>query len=167
MGKFFSGILDHAFFAIGIALGVGILVMVGLVQIYGYFWAGDDQTAKVTNEVERQLTQGQPTGPIETLHVKKIVAPFHSPEDNKPLGTIFLDVAIDIAGAEHYQNVDSNLPAVMARFNESMRVNGIGRADLPGEVDYDRLAKTFLTIARDEFRLRGITSVRVSEAEGQ
>lgn len=167
MNKLFSGMINHAFFAIGIALGIGLLGMVGLVQIYSYFWEEEEQVAEIDNPVERELSRDQPVGPNQTLHIKRIVGPFYSPVDNEPQGTIFLDIAIDVAGAEQYQLVDENLANLMTRFNESMRETGIGRADLPGEVDYQRLGNTFLVIARDEFQLRGITAVRVSEAEGE
>jgi hypothetical protein len=165
--KIFSGIINHAFFAIGIALGVGVLGMVGLVQGYNYFWGEEDQAAEVENAVERALTGDLVDGPSQTLHIKRVVGPFLSPEDNQPYGAIFLDIAVDIVGDDQFQNANDNLAALLASFNQSLRTTGIGRADLPGEVDYERLAKTFLSLARDEFDLRGITAVRVSEAEGE
>lgn len=166
MKKFLSGIFNHAFFAIGIALGVGVLGMVGLVQVYSYFWEEEDQLAVVENPVGRALSGDQPSGPVQTLHIKRVPGPFLSIEDNSVIGFVFLDVAIDIAGQEQYDLADASLAVLVARFTESLKVSGVGRADLPGEVDYQRLAKTFLTLARDETDLRGITSVRVSEAEG-
>ena len=109
----------------------------------------------------------QPAGPVETLHIKRIPAPFLFAEGNSPIGYVFLDIAIDVAGVEQYQKADANLAILMAKFNETLKTGGVGRTDLPGEVDYDRLAKTLLNLARDELDLRGITSVKVSEAEGE
>jgi len=166
VGKFFSGIFNHAFFAIGIALGVGVLGMVGLVQLYSYFWEEEDRVAVIENPVERALTGDQSDGPVQTLHIKRVLGPFLSSEDNRVIGFVFLDVAMDITGEEQFRLVDASLAVLVTRFTESLKITGVGRADMPGVVDYERLAKTFLALARDEVDLRGITSVRVSEAEG-
>lgn len=167
LGKFISGIFNHAFFAIGIALGVGVLAMVGLVQVYSYFWEEEDRVAEIENPVERALSGDQAEGPIQTLHIKRVPGPFLSVGDNSVIGFVFLDVAMDISGVEQYATADANLAVLVARFSESLKSSGVGRTDMPGEVDYERLAKTFLALARDEVDLRGITSVRVSEAEGE
>lgn len=166
MRKIFSGIFNHAFFAIGVALGVGVLGMVGLVQFYSYFWEEEARVAEIENPVERALSGNQPAGPVQTLHIKRVPGPFLSADDNSIIGFVFLDVAMEISGQEQYQIADANLALLVARFTESLKSSGVGRADMPGQVDYERLAKTFLALARDEVDLRGITSVRVSEAEG-
>ena len=122
--------------------------------------------AEIENPVERALAGDQAQGPVRTLHIKRVLGPFLSAQDNSVIGFVFLDVAMEIAGDEQYAIADANLAVLVARFTESLKSSGIGRADMPGEVDYERLAKTFLALARDEVDLRGIASVRVSEADG-
>ncbi len=165
MKKILDKLFNHAFFAIGIALGVGVLSMVGLVQLYGYFWAEESQESVVENPVERALSEGQPGGPVQTLHIR-MPGPFIVGRDETPVGFVLLDVAIDISGEDQFNVAQENLDTLFNAFTNVLKAGGVGRADLPGEVDYDRLAITLLRVARDEVDLKGITSVRVSEDEG-
>lgn len=165
MKNFFLNLMDKGFFSIGLALGAGILVMVGVIQAYDYLWGTGPTEAVVKNPVERALISGAVEGPVQTLHIRRVPGPFLGRDGSKILGFVFLDVAVEIAGEEQFSAASENLDTLMARFSEHLKTTGVGRSDLPGEVDYDRLAKTFLTMARDEVSLRGIQSVRVSEAE--
>ncbi len=165
MKNFLTKIFNHAFFAIGTALGAGVLGMVALVQLYDYFWGKGTTESVVENPVERALSDGNTEGPLKTLYVSHVPGPFLSREDGSPVGYVFIDVSVEVSGEEAFTAANENLDTLIARFTEALKTTGVGKADRPGEVDYDRLAKTFLALARDEVHLRGIMAVRVSEAE--
>jgi len=164
MKKFFEKLLEQGFFAIGVALGVAILAMVGLVQAYTYFWGDDNQELVIENPVQKALSEVEPGAPVETLYLRKVPGPFLTPDSPEPIGVVFLDIAIEISGQEAFQAASDNLDVLLARYTEILKTTGANRSDLPGEVDFDRLGKTFLTLARDELSLKGITAVTISEA---
>lgn len=167
MKKLIGKLFNHAFFAIGVALGIGVLAMVGLVQVYDFFWGTGPTESVVENPVQRAISDQEPAGPTETLHIRQIPGPFISREGGEFQGVVYLNVALEVAGEANFHAAEEQLDQLVLRFGEVLKRDGVGRSDLPGLVDYDRLARTFLAVARDEVDLSGITRVTVSEGEDQ
>lgn len=157
-------ILEKEFFAITVAVGAAVLGMVALVQTYDYFWGETIEQGEVDNPVERALVGGDPEGPIETLNIRGIPAPFVGQNGEASVGVIFLDVEMDLAGEGNFDLAKDQVEVLGQRFADALRNTGFGSEELPGEIDGQRLAQTFLVIARDELSLRGITAVRVADA---
>lgn len=162
---FFAKLLSNGLVTATIALGVGILGMLALLKGYDAIWGEGPTSSVAVNEIALPDDSAE-EGPEKTLYVRGFPVPFLDQADGKPIGYVWVTVAVKVAGDDAYQALSDGLDPLLESFTETLAKDGAGRRDEPGIVDYDRLAKTFLTLARDGQGLQGIRQVTVSADEG-
>ena len=144
--------------------------MASMVVLYFIFTAifGNEPTIPDVDEAPIEALEGEGTQALESyfLTAGAIPAPFLSRDDNSVLGYVFLDVTIEVKGEMAFAQGEEAMDDMIQAFTGKLSVEGVGKANQPGIVDYDRLAQTLLSVAGEEVGTDYVAEVRVTGTDG-
>jgi len=164
--SFFAKLLGNGLVTVTIAIGVGLLAMLGLLKGYEAIWGEGETSSVAVNE------DVLPPGPedqgavVDSLPLRCIPAAILDVKTKKPLGYFFVDLAVAVSGPENYSAVEEKLGDLKFDYSKILETQGAGSPEEPGRVDYGRLSDMFLKMARDDYGLEGIQEVTVKAAKG-
>ena len=168
MSKVLVRLFNNGLVVVIAAILAGLASMALLYFIFTAIW-GDDPAGTLPSEAPPQAIEEGQAEPLESffLSAAAVPAPFLSRDDGSVLGYVFLDVTIEVRGEEAYSRGQGAMEAMIQAFTRELKNDGVGKANQPGVIDYERLAKTLLAVAGDEVGQANIGEVLITGSEAE
>ena len=168
MSKVLVRLFNSGLVVVITAILAGLASMTLLYFIFIAIW-GDEPASTLPGEAPPQTVEEGQAEPLESffLLAEAVPAPFLSRDDGSILGYVFLNVTIEVRGEEAYSRGQGAMDAMIQAFTRELKNDGVGKANQPGVIDYDRLAETLLAVAGDEVGRANIAEVRITGSESE
>lgn len=116
---------------------VAVLLIGGGVLAVSMFSGGEEQV-----EMVERSTEAAPAPKPIYVNIERLPAAVTDSE-GRTIGYVFLDISLELTGAEEQAFVTDRLPRIRDAFLRSISKDGISRPDEPGVIDFEGVGQRF------------------------